>query len=397
MKRDVERRYLTQPVEYRAATSGENGPGHLFGYAAKFNTLSQNLGGFVETIAPGAFDKSLADNVRVLCRFNHDDNALLGTTDAGTVKVGVDDTGLWYDVALPDTTWGRDTSTLAARGDVRNSSFAFYCARDDVGFTEQGYPLRTVLGAQLVDVAPVTSPAYLDTSVAKRSFAERIGVSMPEFDTMAPAEMRRRLISKFLTEQKRDLSTLSPATREALSKVLSLVANADEAVDLAQPLLADVLGVPNPDIEQDAEMQKNSDHGTPETRAQSVSDKAWSSFSQSDYTDEQWRRACLIVLNGGKTRADCKLPVREPDGTLNRNAVHAAASRINQTEAPQAEKVAAAKKLVSLYKNTLNETPPDSLTELAGRSYEPPETEQRETHSSLVVVRRLQLALDALR
>lgn len=268
--RELERRYLTQPVELRASTGSGGGPGHLFGYAAKFNTLSQNLGGFVETIAEGAFDKSLADNVRVMCRYNHDDAGLLGTTDAGTLTTGVDNVGLWYDVALPDTTPGRDTAVLAARGDLRFSSFAFYCARDDVGFTEQGYPLRTVLGAQLVDVAPVNSPAYLDTSVAKRSFAERIGVTMPEFDNMAPAEMRRRLIDKFLAEQKRDLSGLSDTTRLALMRVLNLVASADEAVDLAQPMLADVLGVPNPDEDKE---QHNSDHGDPEERV-AVDDKA---------------------------------------------------------------------------------------------------------------------------
>lgn len=248
---------LAQPLELRAGDTGT--PGHLVGYAAKFDTLSQNLGGFVETIAPGAFDKSIADNVRVMCRYNHDDAALLGTTEARTLTLSIDDVGLFYDVTLPETTWGRDCATLAARQDLRYSSFAFYCVEDDWGFTEQGFPLRTVIRAQLADVAPVNSPAYLDTSVAKRSLAERIHVPMPELDKKTTPEVRQLLISSFLQEQKRALADLPDETRIALQKVLDLVASADDAVDHAMPVLADVLGVANPDEDQDAQMDDSGD------------------------------------------------------------------------------------------------------------------------------------------
>lgn len=392
--RELERRFVAQPLELRAADSG---PGHLVGYAAKFGTYSQNLGGFVETIEPGAFDKSLADNVRALCRYNHDDAALLGTTEAGTLALQTDSVGLFYDVTLPETQWGHDCGVLAARGDLRYSSFAFYCIEDEWDFTEQGFPLRRVLAAQLVDVAPVNSPAYLDTSVAKRSLAERIHVPMPELEKKSTPEVRRALVESFLTEQKRALADLPDDVRTSLQKVLDLVAAADDAVDQAMPVLADVLGVANPDTEQDAEMQKNSDHGQPEQRAEKVSDKPWSDFSAADYTLEQYRRACLIVENGGKTKDDCKLPVREPDGTLNRNGCHAAAQRLGQVDAPADEKATAARKLVALYKNSLKETPPDSLVSLAGRSYMPPDTEQRDTHSAPVSLERLRLELDALK
>ena len=80
--------------------------------------------------------------------------------------------GLVYEVDLPDTTTGRDLAALAARGDVQHSSFAFRTIRDDWGFTEQGFPLRTLLEIQLVDVAPVVQPAYLDTSSGLRALAE---------------------------------------------------------------------------------------------------------------------------------------------------------------------------------------------------------------------------------
>lgn len=174
------------PIELRAA---EAGLGTLHGYAAVFNRYSQNLGGFVERIDPAAFNKSLGDDVPVLCRYNHDDNYLLGTTEGETLRLGVDGTGLAYDVDLPDTSAGRDTRALAQRGDLRYSSFAFYTIDDEWSVTEQGFPLRTLLAVQLVDVAPVNNPAYRDTSVAVRSLAARAHVDVEEIGRMSPADV----------------------------------------------------------------------------------------------------------------------------------------------------------------------------------------------------------------
>jgi hypothetical protein len=99
-----------------------------------------------------------------------------------------------------------------------------------------------------------------------------------------------------------------------------------------------------------------------------VSNKPWSSFSASDYTPEQYKRACLIVLGDGATKDQCKLPVREPDGTLNVNAVHAAAAVLagsrGGVQAPPADKKKAARALIRLY-GQINDEPPDSLKRLA--------------------------------
>ena len=167
-EREIEIRTAALTVELRAA---DNGAGVLTGYAAVFNRLSQNLGGFVEQVDPAAFTRSLADEVPVMARGNHDDAHLLGTTWAGTLRLSVDNIGLRYEVDLPDTTSGRDFKALAERGDIKWSSFAFRTIEDDWSVTEQGFPLRTLRAVQLVDVAPVNSPAYLDTSVAARSLA----------------------------------------------------------------------------------------------------------------------------------------------------------------------------------------------------------------------------------
>lgn len=187
---DVERRNFARPVELRAVGDG---PGTLVGYAAKFNRYSQNLGGFVEQIAPGAFSKSLGDRAAVVARYNHDDNYLLGTTEAGTLRLEIDDEGLRYDVDLPDTSAGNDVSKLAARGDLRYSSFAFHVLEDEWGVTEQGFPLRTLRNVHLVDVAPVNSPAYLDTSTGLRSLAEHLHLDVAEVQSKELEEIRSLL------------------------------------------------------------------------------------------------------------------------------------------------------------------------------------------------------------
>ncbi len=174
MTSTLERRTGVQVVELRSGADG----GKLGGYALKYNKLSQNLGNFVERIEPGFVDKSLADKVDVLARFQHDDNFLLGRVASGTLRLEGDDVGVHYEVDLPDTGAGRDVGVLAGRGDIRYASFAFRVmpdGGDEWGYTEAGFPMRTLKrgGGQLVDVAPVVSPAYMDTSSALRSLAEQ--------------------------------------------------------------------------------------------------------------------------------------------------------------------------------------------------------------------------------
>jgi HK97 family phage prohead protease len=173
----VERRQTPGTVELRAAASGGQ---HLGGYALKYGTYSQNLGGYVESIQAGTFTKSLADGGDVLCRYQHDSDMLLGRTLADTLALEDLADGLDYDVEAPDTSYARDLVALVKRGDVRHSSFAFRCVPggEQWGFTEMGFPLRTLVEAQLVDVAPVVTPAYLDSSTGLRGLAEQRGLDL---------------------------------------------------------------------------------------------------------------------------------------------------------------------------------------------------------------------------
>ena len=161
----AERRFTTGTVELRA---GEGEGKKIRGYAAKFNTLSEDFGGFRERIAPGFFDDVLADDVRAL--FNHDSNLILARSKSGTLKIGVDDTGLWYEYDHPETSYSMDLSKSLKRGDVNQSSFAFVTAEDSWDEIDNATVRTLVKAKRLLDVSPVTYPAYPDTSVSSRAF-----------------------------------------------------------------------------------------------------------------------------------------------------------------------------------------------------------------------------------
>lgn len=187
---DIERRQTRHAVELRAKGSASPVIG---GYAAKFDRLSQNLGGFVERIAPGFFDSSRdAAWAGVMARYNHE--LLLGTTAAGSLRLGIDETGLDYEVDLLDDPASERVRKLVERGDVSQSSFAFYVAEDEWGLTDQDFPMRTLIGGRLVDVAPVDQPAYLDTSTGLRSLAEARGADLAEVETLARENQLSRLL-----------------------------------------------------------------------------------------------------------------------------------------------------------------------------------------------------------
>ena len=177
---ETERRFTAVCVEVRSASDSHT----IGGYAAKFNRMSGNLGGFKEQIAPGFFNRSRSqDWPDVVARYNHDDNMLLGTSAARTLRLGIDDIGLTYDVDVPQAR--ADVYELVQRGDVRQSSFAFIADEDDWTSDDTGYPMRTLVQGRLLDVAPVNVPAYSDTSVGLRSLARRFDAPVDEVRKMA--------------------------------------------------------------------------------------------------------------------------------------------------------------------------------------------------------------------
>lgn len=164
-----EHRDLMEPVEFK--TEGKALVAH--GYAARFDKLSQNLGGYLERVAPGAFAKTIKEqDIRAL--FNHNEDAVLGRLKAGTLRLSEDSDGLRYEIDLPDTSAGRDLAVSLERGDISGSSFGFRIVEDEWSDPEvdKGFPVRSLKQVSLRDVGPVTFPAYTDSESGLRSFAE---------------------------------------------------------------------------------------------------------------------------------------------------------------------------------------------------------------------------------
>jgi hypothetical protein len=132
----------------------------VVGHASVYNTMSEDLGGFREIIAPGAFDDVLENDVRAL--INHDGNLILARTTSGTLALSTDEKGLRYEFEMPGTSYGKDLTVSMKRGDITQSSFAFTVA-DDSWETRDGVDVRTITKVKrLFDVSPVTYPAYPD-------------------------------------------------------------------------------------------------------------------------------------------------------------------------------------------------------------------------------------------
>lgn len=171
---EIERRTITG-VEIRAA---EGQPTKIVGYAAVFNSLSEELYGFREIVMPGAFDRALKEKHDVRALVNHDENQILGRTKAGTLSLTVDKKGLRAEIEPPDTQAARDAVTSVKRGDLDGMSFAFRTLTD-AWRTQDGEQIRELLDLELVDVSVVAFPAYPATTVSARALEQAKASAAP--------------------------------------------------------------------------------------------------------------------------------------------------------------------------------------------------------------------------
>jgi HK97 family phage prohead protease len=160
----VETRHITiDGWEFR-----EDGDGMSFtGYAAVFNSPSEPLP-FIETIAPGAFSRTLKSRNNVRMLLNHNPEKVLGSTRAKTLRLSEDSKGLIAEADLPPTTVGRDLSVLMKRGDIDSMSFGFTVPRGGDSWNDTG-DRRELREVRLHEVSVVTFPAYPKTSASVRA------------------------------------------------------------------------------------------------------------------------------------------------------------------------------------------------------------------------------------
>lgn len=300
------------------------------GHAAVFGRLSENLGGFRERIAPGAFSRILdsAPDVRLL--FNHDGLPLARTT-AQTLELREDPQGLHVWARLDARrTDAADLRYALERGDVSQMSFAFRVSPEhDVrdGEDDEGTPIYEVREvSDLLDASIVSYPAYPQTDVSL--------VRMRMLDE--PQEIARHRQDAD-GERENSPATDTLAAEDMQDREFEFRRRKTASVTRARLLVARDL----PTLYR------------------------WDG-SASRYSDSEWKAACILDRGGdGTAKERYGLPVANPGNSWSSHpdagGVHAAAARINQVSAPSAAKHQAYERLVSCY-HKLGETPPDSVT-----------------------------------
>jgi len=199
------------------------------------------LGDFTEIMHAGSLDRTLGMSPDVQYTPNHNwDLVPMARTVAGSLDLHPDGT---CDARLDGSR--ADVHTLASAidgGEINAMSFAFWVVQQT---WSPDYEQRDILEVDMDggDVSPVTHPANPGTTgtigLRKRQASGLLRSRVPA------------LLSERIRAEKRADGDLSDATRVVLQAVLDLVAAADVAVDYAQPMLADLLGVTNPDDDQD--------------------------------------------------------------------------------------------------------------------------------------------------
>ncbi len=174
MKKNHDIYCVNSTFEVRELGEGVKKNPCICGYALKFNSLSEDMG-FREIIARGAIDKT--DLSDVVFTFNHDTSKVLSRNNIsegiGSLKLKVDDIGLFFEAIPTDTSYGRDLLENVKSGVINKCSFMFYLDKTDQEAQtwdwdngSRGYDLRIINKIKKIsDVSLVTFPAYSQTSV----------------------------------------------------------------------------------------------------------------------------------------------------------------------------------------------------------------------------------------
>ena len=149
-------------------TRDENGEApHISGYFAVFNSDYEIGPGMTESVAPGAFSKTLGGDIRALT--DHDTTLVLGRNTAGTLELREDSHGLWADIAInPNDRDAMNTYERVKRGDVDQCSFGFNIIDEETEFRDDGSVHWTIREVELYEVSVCTFPAYKETNISAR-------------------------------------------------------------------------------------------------------------------------------------------------------------------------------------------------------------------------------------
>ena len=151
--------------EFKTREDGEEL--RIEGYFAVFNSNYDIWPGASESVAPGAFSKTLGSDVRAL--IDHETMYVLGRNQAGTLELREDSHGLWGSVLInPNDQDAMNLYARVQRGDVNQCSFGFDILDEETEYRDNGDVHWTIKEVKLYEVSVCTFPAYAETSVQAR-------------------------------------------------------------------------------------------------------------------------------------------------------------------------------------------------------------------------------------
>ena len=187
MEREL-RQVRSAPTKFETREDGEG----LFieGYFAVFDSNYEIAPGLSESVAPGAFSRTLSGDIRAL--INHDTTLVLGRTKAGTLDLKEDSHGLWGRITInPNDGDAMNLYERVKRGDVDQCSFGFEIRDEETDFREDGSVHWTIKDVDLFEVSCCTFPAYEETNISAR--------------TQAADELKKRELEAWRLRQKERL------------------------------------------------------------------------------------------------------------------------------------------------------------------------------------------------
>ena len=164
----MQKRKAYMATEFQTREEQESGDLILSGYFIKFDEETELWPGYFEVIKREGVEKAIKDaDIRAL--FNHDHSLVLGRTGNDTVRLGVDDVGLFGDIIInKDDPQAVGAYARVQRGDVIGCSFGFFPIKINTEERDDGSYLDTILDLEIFEVSPCTFPAYPQTEIAAR-------------------------------------------------------------------------------------------------------------------------------------------------------------------------------------------------------------------------------------
>jgi HK97 family phage prohead protease len=235
----------------------DHGAPRLVGHFARFGEWAEIdsvfEGHFLERVAPGAFKKTIAENLqRIRVLFQHGLDPQIGDKPLGRIDVlREDEEGPYYEVPLLDAPYVREILP-GLRAGLYGASFRFSVLREmfdrnapESEHNPEGLPERTLKEVALREFGPVTFPAYAGATAGVRSmtdefvlgrFRGKLGAALRmDTEDLSTLAQMIELGAVYIDEQDEteDRATV-PVMEGVLKELASLVpyeVNEDEAVE----------------------------------------------------------------------------------------------------------------------------------------------------------------------